>query len=212
MSTELHGAAVPRPRCPEPQAQLRAGIEAANDLLRRLGAPAPQELGLLRLPLQRLVGRPVQVAVAWPHGSLTLAGPVRTAGRDFLELAVDGGSVLVPYRSLCAVSTTHQGTPTPGPGHQQAAVDLPPEFRRRLILRFGEVVSADRRLMDLFFGVPLRVRLKDLLGQAAAVATTRQETEPVVRGVLEAVEPELRLCADGQEKRVRFEEICFVRV
>ncbi|MEW6049279.1 MAG: hypothetical protein AB1609_22880, partial [Bacillota bacterium] len=164
-------------------------------------------------PLQQLLGQKVRVTLACRQGHQLLAGRVGMAGRDFLELKVGRRLILIPYRSLCSIRRKVGGKRPAPQEHRQALLNIDPSLRRRLILRFGEVVSADGALMNLFFGLPLRLKMKDFVGRGVVVATVRTGTVPVLHGVLEAVgEEALQLNAARRTERVSFDDICFVRI
>lgn len=192
-------------------------IRAANDLLRTLGAPRPEEPRFLRFPLEHLAGQQVEATVLCGRRPRTLSGKVGMAGRDFLELEDRRQLLLVPYRQLCSVRWQGDWRQPAAHQHRHLPLDLDPSVRRRLILRFGEVVAEDRGLLQLFLGVPLRLRLKDFLGRpvmvyASPADTGLTDTATLLYGVLHAVEEALQVRAGGRVDEVRFESICFVQI
>ena len=211
MKTELRAAG---PLPPEEPHGLPTCIEAANHLLRTLGGPNPGDLRFLRFALQHRVGQDAEASLACggEQRPRVVAGKVRMAGRDFLELTARREVLLIPYRQLCAVRWRlgHKGTAPKAPLHPP--IDLDPLLKRRLILRFGEVVAEDKALMDRFFGIPLRRRLQDFLGRAVRVQTNRPSGTQMVYGVLAAVEEALEVQSGPRLERVGFEEICLIRL
>lgn len=207
----------PGPPPPEEPYRLQDCIKAANDLLRTLGAPRPGEPRFLRFPLQHLAGQQVEATVLCGQRSRVLAGKVGMAGRDFLELQDKRGIFLIPYRQLCSIRWQADRKRSAAHERRRPPLDLDPSLRRRLILRFGEVVAEDQGLLQLFFGVPLRLKLKDFLGRSVMVYASptdagTSDTGTLLYGVLQAVEEALQLRAGERVDQVRFEAICFIRI
>lgn len=82
--------------------------------------------------------------------------------------------------------------------------------RRKLVLNFGDFVSKDPELVNLFFGLTLHLHLKHYLGKDIKVKTDNQR---MIEGTLFKVESERIKVKNGYEsQKIEMNDICFLEV
>ena len=82
--------------------------------------------------------------------------------------------------------------------------------RRKLVLNFGDFVSKDPELVNLFFGLSLHMHLKHYLGKDIKVKT---DDSRMMEGVLYKVESErIKVKNSNKSKEIIMNEICFLEV
>ncbi len=202
------------PNSPLPQNQLerlQACIEKVNELLRSVGNPRdPENLTGLRLHFRMLRGLRVQVEVDCGEQKEHLAGVLEEAGQNFLQLAEGGIKRFILFLRLCAVKREDEGNPENNHECMQELLNIDPCLRRDLVLRFGEVVSKNPFLINVFFGIPLNMRLADFLNSMVQV---KRESGDIVQGVLTEVEEnQIRVKVNKREETINFNEICFIEI
>ena len=81
--------------------------------------------------------------------------------------------------------------------------------RRELTFNFGEFVSKNKDLVNLFFGIPLYVQLKEFLGKDVKGKTD----EEFFGGTLVKVdEGTIRILNKKGEQEIHLDKICFIEV
>ena len=82
--------------------------------------------------------------------------------------------------------------------------------RRKLVLNFGDFVSKDPELVNLFFGLTLHMHLKHYLGKDIKVKT---DDNRMMEGTLYRVEPErIKIKNKDKSKEFNMDEICFLEI
>lgn len=180
------------PLPPKKFEQLVKCIEVTNELLRTLGNPRnPNNLTGLRLRFRQLRGQLMQVDMDCGAQQKRRTGYLKEAGQDFLILNAKGKDTFIPYSRLSKIVRAE--TECGSSSRIKELLHIDPCLRRDIVLRFGEVVSGDPFLINLFFGIPLHQQLADFLEKELRVRTDHQKKE--IRGIL----------ADSQERFIRIE-------
>ncbi|RUL55588.1 hypothetical protein [Lysinibacillus antri] len=174
--------------------ELQACIEEVNDLLRSLGSESnPNNTRQLQLHFFNLRGEIVKAQILTTpvedegdtdegeeeqeridmdgsdcHGKiLNKIGKLATAGRDFIQMNEVGSATFILYEHLLSVTRENKCE------YDKAIVpefhDASQEMRRELAFNFGEFVTKDTELLNLFFGIPLYLHLKKYLGKDVKV-------------------------------------------
>lgn len=221
------------PLTPEELDALQACIEAINNLLRSLGSksdPAnPRQLQLHFLSLrgeivnakiicgiEQLVEEEIDVNMfeneVINHEDerkririLNKKGKLATAGRDFIQINQVGSAVFILYNHLISISrdTCKQDEQEP------EFIDANQSTRRELAFNFGKFVSKSPDLVNLFFGIPLHVQLKEFLGKDVKGKSDAE----FFNGVLIQVdEGKIQILNKMGEKDIDIKEICFLEV
>ena len=132
-------------------------------------------------------------------------GKLATAGRDFIQINQVGSAVFILYSHLISITRGKYETD-----------EQEPEFicanqatRRELTFNFGEFVSKKPDLINLFFGIPLHVQLKEFLGKDVKGKTDGQ----FFCGTLVKVdEGNIQIINKMGEEDINIDEICFIEV
>jgi hypothetical protein len=134
-------------------------------------------------------------------------GKIFTAGRDFIQINEVGASVFVFYDRLISVARDkceHVKQP------EQELIDVNRKVRRELAFNFGDFVSKNPELVNLFFGIPLFKQLKEFLGKDVKVKIFDEE---IVGTLVKVDEGSLRILKkNDKEMEINLNEICFVKV
>ena len=204
--------------------ELQACIEAINDLLRSLGSRSdPNNTRQLQLHFLSLRGARVKAEIICGMEQLEedeavtdmderkcievlkKKGKLATAGRDFIRINQVGSAVFILYSHLISIARD-----------KCAPEEQEPEFicanqatRRELTFNFGEFVSKNKDLVNLFFGIPLHVQLKEFLGKDVKGKTD----ETIFCGTLVKVdEGTIRILNKAGEEDINIDELCFIEV
>lgn len=196
---------------PQELAELQACIHEINEFLLAVGTPRPlRNREQLRHRVRRLIGITVRVAVSCEGNpaAVEVSGGLKDVGRDFIQVDTVGPQTFMPFDRICTITRTDTGPLPPRQGGALRHID--PVLRRNLILRFGETVACDPELINIFFGLPLHLRLTRFLGQQAFVQTDGQSFE----GPLCAAEEEFIhvQVAENRVRQINLADICFIRV
>ena len=82
--------------------------------------------------------------------------------------------------------------------------------RRKLVLNFGDFVSKDPELVNLFFGLSLHMHLEHYLGKDIKVKT---DDSRMMEGILYKVESErIKVKNSNKSKEINMNEICFLEI
>lgn len=132
-------------------------------------------------------------------------GKLATAGRDFIQINQVGSALFILYSHLISIA---RGKCEPG--------EQEPEFicanqatRRELTFNFGEFVSKKPDLVNLFFGIPLHVQLKEYIGKDVKGKSNDQ----FFCGTLLKVENGMMQIFNKMgEEDIIIDELCFIEV
>ena len=164
---------------PEEFEKQKQCIEQINNLLITITSPKdPNNFSALRLHFKMLRGTLVEVEFACNNSKDTIKGLLKETGKDFLEIEDNGKRYFIPYIRICMINSNDCN---PSENHNELE-NIDEGLRRDIVLNFGKVVSADPKLINFFFGIPLYLQLANLVGTKVVV---KVEGEPdVVGGIL----------------------------
>lgn len=156
-------------------------IEQINSLLNTLTSPRDSNnLSALRMHFRMLSGILVEVEFDCNDSKESIKGLLKDAGRDFLEIEDIGKKYFIPYQQICALNSNDYNS-SKNHGHTKLE-DIDECLRRDIVLNFGEVVSENPNLINIFFGIPLHLQLVQFIG---CKTLARIEGRPnVVEGIL----------------------------
>lgn len=221
---------IPGPRFASPNSplppkeldKLQECIESANDLLRTLGNPRdPDNLTALRLRFRALRGTLMRVDVSCGNGQETLLGVLHGAGRDYIRLSAVGEELFIPFKRICsilrdAVREGHdeENGPAHGSntGHGQELSEIDRCLRRELVLHFGNVVACNPKLLEIFFGLPLLIKLLDYLGCHVLVRLDSPEPDEVRGKLCGSEEGEILVQEENQLRQINLSTVCFITI
>ncbi|MGM9945224.1 MAG: hypothetical protein ACI33M_09800 [Lysinibacillus sp.] len=223
------------PLTPEELDELKECIEAINDLLRSLGSRSdPNNTRQLQLHFLSLRGASVKAEIICgieqleeDEAEIALdvdefdtindmdkrkcinvlkkKGRLATAGRDFIRINQVGSAVFILYSNLISIARDKCAPDE----HEPEFICANQATRRELTFNFGEFVSKNKDLVNLFFGIPLYVQLKQFLGKDVKGKTDEQ----CFCGTLVKVdEGNIRILNKMGEEDISIDEICFIEV
>lgn len=222
----------PSPNSPLPKHELdelQACIEAVNDLLRSLGTKSnPNNTRQLQQHLFNFKGLVVKAHILCGNnlprmendkGSkfeldlklekkekiLKKKGKLATAGRDFIQLNQVGSALFVLYEHLLSITRDECEVDEHGPEF----LDADSLTRRELAFNFGEFVSKNPDLVNLFFGIRLYVKLKEFLGSDVKVKTDKCFFYGTL---IKTEEGKIQIESKIGKTEVDLKEICYVEV
>ncbi len=180
---------IPTPKFPSPNSclpqeeleDLERRIAAANELLLSLalsrrdpGAERAEvdERERLRGAFEGIKGQLVAVEVAKADGGrrVLVQGVVCLVGRDFVLLEDDRFLKVILPEDVCSIkhhseTCEHENRPE--------LIDIDPCLRRAITLDFGATVAQSPELIQIFFGIDLRMFLRFQLGKLVRLKTRR---------------------------------------
>lgn len=202
----------PSPNSPLPQEELdelQECIEIANQLLRSLGnRPNPNNLRQLQLHLLDLRKFLVRIKVNGLEDGMDLVGELVTAGRDFVLLNTVGKRTFIPFSRIQSLQYENMETNDIEP---QELINANRQFKRELVLHFGEVVSGNPKLVNLFFGIPLHFMLSEWIGCKVRVYIENQG-EKVKGELFGADENSIQIFREKEMKQIQVQQICFIEM
>jgi hypothetical protein len=154
----------------------------------------------------------MRVAVECGNIQVDLVGTLQDAGKDFVQLERVGRSTFILFEKVCSIRrvTAPDGVE---PGHKQESINLDTCTRREIILNFGKIVSGDPNLINIFFGLPLHLRLVSFQGCKVEVKIENSEEPEVIQGMLSASEEKyIQVQKNNQLEQINFNKICFIDV
>lgn len=214
---------------PEELERLKACIEKLNNILLSISSPRdPNNLVPLRNYFIRLKGILIRVYVECTGFQDNILGCLQEVGGDYLQLNSVGKKVFVPFSRICSIARDAPKDCESGHMHHQELNDIDPCLRRNLVLNFGETVASSPQLFNIFFGLPLHLRLLDFLNCRVMVKVEGEEQ--LLKGILICSEKDfIKIKTDenvdkGNEEEIKdnkknekiekinFEDICFISI
>ncbi len=206
--------------------ELQACIEAANDLLRSLGSQSDIEnTRQLQLHFLEMRGENVSAHVKCedniqqneddssnnsniekkPKKTICLCGKITNAGKDFLQINQNGSSVFISYRRLLTIKRDDS---------EKIIIEEPSlhcanqQLRRKLAFQFGEIVAKNPNFINIFFGSPLFLMLKQYIGKDFKIVTAKGM---FIATLMKVDKGTISLINKEGELHFRFEEICYLK-
>lgn len=219
------------PLPPDELNRLQKCIEEINDMLRTIGNPNEPEEGdppnqrQLQLHFRALRGSLVKVMVDCQNEELEILGLLQEAGIDFIQVNTLEQKKLIPFERICSLK--HENSKAENFEHEQELLNIDTCLRREITFNFGEIVSRSPELINMFFGIPLRLFLLSLVGCELEIKT--DDEDELVSGILCSVnENQFRLqlfendeqiepndsCKQEEDgiRTINFNEVCFISV
>ncbi|MBB6449219.1 hypothetical protein HNR44_001168 [Geomicrobium halophilum] len=211
--------------------KLKACIHEINDLLLTLGVREDETHVQLRMRLQQLHKQFVRITVKCEGEKIKFLGGLKKAGRDFVHLNTLDENILIPNKRICSID--HEPNHDQH-GHEPELINIDRCFRRDLVLRFGEVVSGDPSLINLFFGISLSLFLVSFIGCDIQVSINEEEDtgkedekqkdrvieseehqiqqKRIMGCLIESEESAIQVKWGNEIQRIQFEDICFIKL
>ena len=132
-------------------------------------------------------------------------GKLATAGRDFIQINPVGSAMFILYRKLLSVARIECEEEERDPKF----INADQETRRELAFNFGEFVSKNTDIENLFFGIPLYKALNKYVGKDVKVRTD----EDLLYGTLIHVrEGKVQIQNNKMKKEIDIQSICYLQV
>lgn len=208
---------LPQPKFPSPNSSLSDAelhelmecIEEVNQFLRDIGNPRdPNDLRALQLQMQKLRNQFVKVSVNCGMKRKEFKGGLADAGRDFILLNDFEKNTLIPFGKIDYLKYSGHGAKA---GHEKELLDINPCLRLELILNFSETVSKSPYLINLFYGLSMKLYLVSLIGCTMSVSHFTDEKYREIHGKLAEINSDSAIFMTPRgEQKIDLENICFI--
>lgn len=132
-------------------------------------------------------------------------GKLATAGTDFVQINPVGSALFVLYSKLIAIARHKFDEEERDPKF----INADQETRRELAFNFGEFVSKNIDIENLFFGVPLYKAINKYVGKEVKV----RSAEGLITGTLiETKEGRIKILNQKFNKEIDIDSICYLQV
>lgn len=214
---------IPQPRFPSANSSLSPEeleevtecIKQANDILLTLGLERDPENPNLRSLQQVFRSLRNHYFVVTIHcgeelEEQTLKGHLVDSGLDFIIIQSSvGNMVLIPFERIKLLERLLREDIPPPPDQELLKID--PCLRRALTFHFGQVVSKSPFLLNLFFGLELKLFLESYVGSFIYLKSERDKKEQ--DGKLTKVKKRgIVLEVDGEKQGLEFDELCYIEI
>jgi hypothetical protein len=212
---------IPQPRfpsansslSPEELAEVKECIAQANKILLTLGLERdPENLRGLQHVFRSLRNHYFAVTIncGEEQKEETLKGDLVDSGLDFIILQSDVGNiVMVPFERITLLVRLLKEEVPPLPDQELLKID--PCLRRALTFHFGQVVSKSPFLLNLFFGLELKLFLECYVGSFVYVKSERDKKE--LDGKLTDVKKSrIVVEVDHERQGIEFDELCYIEI
>ncbi len=133
------------------------------------------------------------------------SGKLATAGRDFIQINPIGSAMFILYKKLLSISRLD----CPVEEREPKFINADQETRRELAFNFGEFVSKNMDIENLFFGIPLYKALKKYVGKEVKIRT---DEEFLVGTLINTREGNLQIQNKKKKKEIDTRSICYLQV
>jgi hypothetical protein len=133
-----------------------------------------------------------------------VTGFVHLAGRDFSILKNDDTFILIPHQQICKIELQNRFII---PLEPPSLNNIDPCLRRCLTFRFGEVVASSPTLIQIFFGLDLRVFLLLFIDKEIKLIV---ENGTIEGKVFDVDGETLIICENDNNKPIPLEDICVI--
>lgn len=155
-----------------------------------------------------LVGQVVEIELVCLEEEATsrVKGRVFLAGKNFSILRSDDKELLIPYEQIKLILPANRYAEL---FRERSLNDIDPCLRRCITYDFGSVVSNSPELIQIFFGLDLRIYLLQLLNQKIKIHVDGETMEGKLCDIDEET---FSLKIDDDVKTMQLEKVCFVEV
>ena len=206
---------------------LELRIEAANEFLLDLALSNRRDRNeVFHTVFEKLLGREVKVFLecasveqnnaevrptianneAEQAEKNVVTGFVHLAGRDFSILKNENKLLLLPHRQIGKIELLNRFTI---PHDPPSLNNIDPCLRRCLTFRFGEVVSGSPELIQIFFGLDLRMFLLLSIGKRIKLIL---EDEAMEGAIFDADGETLVICENENRRTIPLDRVCSIVV
>lgn len=132
-----------------------------------------------------------------------IVGFVAIAGKDFVMIRRKKKEFIIPYAHIKCISTK-KGYNEPEDEARLSKID--PCFRRNIAYHFGRTVSSSPELIEIFFGLHLKIYLLLLIDNEVKVI---MDCETFKAKVHQVHSETLTLCIDDHFREIEIDEPCY---
>lgn len=194
-------------------AEVKECIEQANDILLTLGLERdPENLRGLQQVFRRLRNHHFAVTIncGEDQEEQTFKGCLVDSGLDFIILQTYiGNIVMIPFERITLLVRLFKEEVPPPPDQELLTID--PCLRRALTFHFAQVVSKSPFLVNLFFGLELKLFLESYVGSFIYVKSERDKKERDGK-LTEVKKRRIVIEVDNERQGIEFDEICYIEI
>lgn len=182
--------------CKKQEPEIEQGVKTKNVVKNMSGDKQERHLSLSKTDESKINGRIIE-----------LRGKIYTAGRDFIQINGVGYSIFVHYDRLLSIARDQcEYDKQP----EQELIDVDQKMRRALAFNFGDFVSHNPELVNLFFGLTLYQQLNEYLGEEVKVRTFSEE---IVGTLVKVDEGSIQILNKNNiEKNLNLNDICYIKI
>lgn len=133
------------------------------------------------------------------------SGKLTTAGRDFIRINPIGSALFILYSKLLSIAREDHAFEEREPKF----INADQETRRELAFNFGEFVSKNADIENLFFGIPLYRALKKYEGKEVKVRT---EENCQFGTLIHVREGRIQIQNKRKKQEIDIDSICYLQV
>ncbi|SOC37474.1 hypothetical protein [Ureibacillus acetophenoni] len=132
-------------------------------------------------------------------------GKLANAGRDFIQINPIGSALFILYNNLLSISRIDSVEEEREPKFINADQDT----RRELAFNFGEFVSKNADIENLFFGIPLHKALKKYEGKEVKIRTDKERHFGTL---IETRDGKIQIQNKKKKQEIDINTICYIQV
>lgn len=131
-------------------------------------------------------------------------GKLANAGRDFIQINPIGSTLFILYNKLLSISRIDSV------GEREPKfINADQETRRELAFNFGEFVSKNSDIENLFFGIPLHKALKKYEGKEVKIRTDKERHFGTL---IDTREGRIQIQNKNKKQEIDINTICYIQV
>ena len=190
-------------------------IEQSNEILLTLGIerdPENPNLRGLQQTFRKLRDHHFAVTIhcGEEQEEQTIKGHLVDSGIDFIILQTDVGNiVMIPFERITLLVRLFKEEVPTRPDQELLKID--PCLRRGLTFHFGKVVSRSPFLVNLFFGLELKLFLGSYVGSFIYVKSERDKKERDGK-LIEVKKRRIVIEVDHERQGIELDEICYIEI
>ena len=134
-------------------------------------------------------------------------GRIHLAGQDFVLLRDNRKEIVIPFEKIRLIKPKNRFADPP---NEPQLIDIDPRLRRAITFNFGETVASSPELIQIFFGLNMKIFLLLLLNKKITLMVDDEEFKGTVMDVHE--ESLTISIRNGKKREIPFHAICCIVV
>lgn len=198
---------------PEELAEITECIEEANEILLTLGVERDSEnLRAMQESLRKLRNHRFLVTIncGEDQETQTIKGHLADAGLDFIIIQTDVGNiVMIPFERIVQMKRLLKEKVQNR--REQELLNIDACLRRALTFNFGKVVPKSPFLLNLFFGLKLKLFLESYVDSFIYVKSENHKMEKDGK-LINVNKRRIVMEIDHEKQGIDFDELCYIEI